>query len=308
MLNADSSNQVNVLLSTYNGEAYLHEQLQSLYQQTYENIRIFVRDDGSSDSTYGILQQVASENRIFLQRPDANIGPAASFFSLLDISGDAGFYAFCDQDDIWNRDKLERAVLALGSLPEDIPAMYFSRLDYVDANNQFIKLSPQPEKIGFGNALVENIATGCTVVLNKSARDLIIKSLPDRCLMHDSWCYLVISCFGEVLFDDQSTMRYRQHSNNAIGAATSVWDSYIRRVKRFSLFKHGVFRFSDQAETFLERYSEVLSDEAKALLLEFLGAKKLFLGRFRLVFNRKIWRQSILDNLILKLLILMNRY
>lgn len=308
MVKTNLSVQLNVLLSTYNGEAYLHQQLQSLYQQTYENTKIFVRDDGSSDLTRDILQKEALENKLFLQISNENIGPAASFFSLLNVSEDAGFYAFCDQDDIWNKDKMKRAVEALELLSENIPAMYFSRLEYVDANNKSIKLSPLLIRLGFGNALVENVATGCTVVLNKSARDLIIRSLPNRCLMHDSWCYLVISCLGEVLFDNQSTMRYRQHSNNTIGAAISVWGRFARRVKRFQLFKRDVFRYMNQAETFLELYSDIIPEEKKLLLLEFVNAKRLFSRRIKLALNRKIWRQGTLDNMIFKLLILINRY
>ncbi|MDP1659484.1 MAG: glycosyltransferase, partial [Methylotenera sp.] len=182
MTNTNLSSQVNVLLSTYNGEAYLLEQLQSLYQQTYLNVKVVVRDDGSSDSTLNLLKKEASDAKLVFQSPEANIGPAASFFRLLETSGDAGFYAFCDQDDIWVPNKIEVAVEAIKKTSSEIPVMYFSRLVFVDSTNQFIKLSALPRSIGFGNALVENIATGCTVVLNKAARDLVVKSMPSQCL------------------------------------------------------------------------------------------------------------------------------
>lgn len=302
------SSQVNVLLSTYNGEAYLLEQLQSLYQQTYPNVKVVVRDDGSSDSTLNLLKKEASDAKLVLQSPEANIGPAASFFKLLESSDDSDFFAFCDQDDLWNKDKIERAIEALTSIPSDIPAMYFSSVECVNEANNFIKLSPLPKKIGFGNALVENVATGCTVVLNKKARNLIVKSLPNQCLMHDSWCYLVVSCYGKILFDGSPSMRYRQHSNNTIGAATSVVDNFVRRIKRFSLRKHGRFRFSDQAAEFLEHYGDSIPSQHQALLSQFVKAKYSLLNRFCLAFSPTIWRQSFLDNLILRLLILLNRF
>lgn len=305
----DQSGKVQILMATYNGQSYIKEQLESIYTQSYSNIKVLVRDDASSDNTKAILNQEQIDGKIEILVSDKNIGAANSFFELLKHSScDAEFYAFSDQDDIWYEGKIERAVDLLSESALDQPLMYFSRLDYVSAVNEFIKKSPLPRKVGFGNAIVENVATGCTIVLNRAARDWLIRYIPDKCLMHDSWCYLVISCFGEVLFDSESTIRYRQHSNNAIGAATSSWDNLIRRLKRFSLRKNGIFRFSDQAEKFLELYSSVLPEKNKALLFKLVAAKKAFDNRLCLALNPNIWRQSALDNLILRLLILFNRY
>jgi len=297
-----------VLLSTYNGGSYLLEQLQSLYQQTYQNVKVIVRDDGSSDFTLDILQKEASEDKLSLQISDVNLGPAASFFKLLDISGDAGFYAFCDQDDIWDSGKVEVAVGAISKFSPEIPVIFFSRLTYVDSENNFIKLSPLPKAVGFGNALVENVATGCTVVMNKTARDLIVKNLPTQCLMHDSWCYLLISCLGKVIFDSKSHIHYRQHSSNAIGASTSVLQTIHRRLKRFQLAKRGIFRFSNQAESFLSSYLKLIPENKRLLLQQFVEAKQSFKGRIILALSKKIWRQNAIDNFILRLLILINRY
>lgn len=301
-------NQVNVLISTYNGKSYLLEQLESLYQQTHSNIKIIVRDDGSIDSTLKLLQDQASHNKLILHTSDTNLGPAASFFRLLETSGDAGFYAFCDQDDIWDPDKVEVAVSAISKFSPELPVMYFSRLTYVDSENNFIKFSPIPKALGFGNALVENVATGCTVVMNKAARDLIVKNLPTQCLMHDSWCYLLVSCLGELVFDSKSHIHYRQHSSNAIGASTSVLQTIHRRLKRFQLAKSGIFRFSNQAENFLNLYSNLIPENKRLLLQQFVDAKQSFKGRVILALSQEIWRQNTIDNFILRLLILINRY
>jgi glycosyltransferase involved in cell wall biosynthesis len=300
--------QVNVLLSTFNGEAYLHEQLQSLYQQTYPNIKIIVRDDGSSDSTVSLLKKEAAKEKLLLIPSLSNIGPAASFFDLLRQPFDASFFAFCDQDDIWVPQKIELAVNAIGQFPEGVPVMYFSRLKYVDSTNKLIKLSPLPKKIGFGNALVENIATGCTIVINKAAKELIEKDIPKQCLMHDSWCYLLISCMGKVIYDPSPTIHYRQHASNAIGASTSVIDTMKRRFKRLKLFNRKVFRFSDQAENFLKLYDNLVPQKEKSLLLRFVNARQSWIKRVMLAFSQCIWRQSIIDNIILRVLILFNRF
>ncbi len=308
MISADFSSQVNVLLSTYNGEAYLLEQLQSLYQQTYPNTKIIVRDDGSTDSTLNLLLREASLGKLTLLPQGGNIGPATSFFKLLETSGNADFYALCDQDDIWVSNKIELAVKAIKQLPSEIPVMYFSRLMYVDSKNQFIKLSALPSSIGFGNALVENVATGCTVVLNKAARDLIVKNIPSQCVMHDSWCYLIISCLGQVIYDPFPSIRYRQHVANAIGASLSVMDTIKRRIKRFKFQKDGVFRFSNQAETLFALYENQIASENRTILKQFVNAKESLPRRLMLALSRYIWRQGFVDNLILRVLILLNRY
>ncbi len=299
---------VNILMSTYNGEDFILEQLNSLYSQTYPFIRIYVRDDGSSDSTYKILSDEQSKGRIILFPQGDNLGPANSFFKLLDSSENADFFAFCDQDDLWNVDKVERAVATIREIAEDEPAMYFSSVECVDEKNKLIKLIAPSKDIGFGNALVENIAIGCTMVLNKSARVLIAKDPPSNCLMHDSWCYLVVSCFGIVLYDPLPSMRYRQHSNNVFGAPSSAIDSLVRRIKRFSFSQYGVFRFGDQAAIMSSIYGNDIPDKQKAILNLIVTGKYSIFHRLRLAMSKHIWRQNIIDNFILRILILVNRY
>ena len=303
-----SQKTVNILLSTYNGEKFVLEQLNSIYEQTYPFIKIYVRDDGSSDSTLNLLKNEQSQGKITLLPSGDNIGAAASFFTLLSDSSGADFFAFCDQDDIWNKDKIERAVIMLDSVTDGVPTMYFSAVEVVDAEDNFIKVLSPKRKIGFGNALVENVAIGCSVVLNKLARALIVRELPSQCLMHDSWCYLVMSCLGLVVYDDYPSMRYRQHSNNVFGAPTSSMDSLIRKVKRFSFRKKGVFRFSDQVTIFMKIYGNIIPENNKEVIGLYARAEHSFFGRLQLLLSPAVWRQKRFDNLILKLLVLLNCY
>jgi glycosyltransferase involved in cell wall biosynthesis len=307
-----SSGKVAVLLSTYNGEKYLDELLLSLKEQEWPDISLIVRDDQSSDKTLQVLKRNQSNNKKnnFTILPSGDhLGAARSFLNLLSEAGDGfNFYAFSDQDDVWSSDKISRAVNKLYTVSQLIPAFYCSRLEYVDEDLNHLRFSRIPRQIGFGNAIVENVATGCTVVMNKVARELILSGLPDKLLMHDWWCYLTISCFGRVLFDDYPGIKYRQHATNAIGAATEFSDDLNRRVRRIFKSEDGVFRFSDQVRKFIENFRDRIPEEQHRILNLVLSGKSSIKDRIRLAASGEIWRQRWGDDAILRILILMNRY
>jgi len=128
--------KVNVLLSAYNGEKYIKEQIDSILAQSWENIDIYVRDDGSSDGTAAILKEYESAGKIKLEL-GKNVGFIKSFFWLVVNSGDADYYAYSDQDDSWNSDKIKMAVEKLEEevSSEDmckLPVLYFSNYDFYD--------------------------------------------------------------------------------------------------------------------------------------------------------------------------------
>jgi glycosyltransferase involved in cell wall biosynthesis len=299
-------NQVTVLMSTYNGCQFLQQQLNSLYEQTYPHIKILVRDDGSSDATNTILAHEQARGAIAQLEAGANLGATASFFTLLRHAAQTqtAYVAFCDQDDVWQTNKIERAVSLLAEV-SDCPALYCSRLDIVNEQLEILELSVKPTKIGFGNALVENIAVGCTMVLNRKAIDLLCQqTLPNHVYVHDWWCYLVISCFGNVIFDDNPLIKYRQHGGNVIGAATNHIGVLKRKLAR--LFNARLW-ISEQAVTFLELFADRLPPTESELLTLLIKAKSSFWWRVRLALSPAIWRQKWVDNFILRLVILMNR-
>jgi glycosyltransferase involved in cell wall biosynthesis len=299
---------VAVLLSTYNGENFLQPQLDSLYAQTYSNTRIVVRDDGSSDSTREILGAERSLGRIELLEADRNLGPALSFFELLRHAGRAQEYvAFCDQDDIWLPDKMRHAVSALEAVPADQPAIYCSRLEIVDEQLNHLGLTAMPRQCGFGNALVENVAVGCTMVLNRKAAELVLENLPSKVYIHDWWCYLVISCFGKVIYGPSPDIRYRQHGGNTIGIAKDIFGQFKRKFDRFFAQGRRELWCSDQAQVFKEIFDDRLPARQKRILEKFVAARSSYVGRLRLAMSREVWRQKPLDNLILRLLILLGR-
>lgn len=308
-LNPTKSNPVTILLSTYNGSKFIQQQLDTLYRQSYPNIRILVRDDGSSDATRNILAGVQLKGLVDILESSNNLGPALSFFELLRQAAltETVYVAFCDQDDVWQPEKITQAVTALSGVVDDRPAMYCARVELVDEHLKHISFGDAPRKIGFGNALVENIATGCTIVLNRKAIDLLCENLPSSPQMHDWWCYLVLSCFGEVIFDPAATMKYRQHGNNTIGVATNSFARYGRRFRRF--FGRGKQRAwcSDHAVTFLNIYGDRIPALERHIIDHFIASKSSLWQRLKLVLSRKVWRQKWIDNLILRILILINR-
>lgn len=303
------SNRVTVLLSTYNGSKFLQEQLNSLYEQTYPDIRILVRDDGSSDSTRSILESEQSKGRIDMLEGHNNLGPALSFFELLRNAASSGteYVAFCDQDDVWHPHKIAHAVASLAEKPGSCPAMYCSRLEIVDEQLKHIGYTEVPRQIGFGNALVENVAVGCTMVLNRKAIDLICGNLPSKVLIHDWWCYLVVSCFGEVIFDNSPDIKYRQHGSNTIGVAANTFERLGRKLSRFFGSGGGHLWLSEQASVFSSIFKEQIPLSQRLVLNKFVAAKSSFRCRLQLVFSREIWRQKWFDNLILRFLVLINR-
>jgi len=221
-----------VVLSTYNGERFLPEQLESLLVQTHRNWRLYWRDDGSSDGTVGLMERFtarAGEHRcIRLVAPAGRLGPTGSYLALLRAAqaalrpGDA--LAFADQDDVWLPEKLERGAKALGTLPDAVPGLYCARQILVDAELHRIGTSgPVGTPCAFPAALTQNVATGCTVMLNRAASRLVAASRPATATLHDWWCYLLVSAAGgQMVQDSEPVVLYRQHRRNVVGAPTSM--------------------------------------------------------------------------------------
>lgn len=227
--------EVTILLATYQGERHLPAQLDSIAAQRGVEWNLLWRDDGSTDGTVALLEAfAASTGRAYrLNAPSGRLGPAGSFMALLRAAGEAEFAAFCDQDDVWLPDKLARATAWLRARPRTEPAAYCARQRLVDAGLAPIGLSALPRRPpGFANALVQNIATGCTMVLNAAARRLAAATPLPRDSMHDWWGYLLVTgCGGRLLVDPEPAVLYRQHGGNAIGApgtAVRAWRAALR--------------------------------------------------------------------------------
>lgn len=234
---------VAILMCTLQGEAFLAEQLDSIAAQTHTNWSVWVSDDGSTDGTLAVL--AAYRSRWGTDRLSVIAGPSTgsctNFLSLTscpDIQAD--FYAWADQDDVWETDKLARAVACLRPLDDRRPLLYGARTLLTDAGNQPVGLSPPwPRSPSFANALVQNFAGGNTMVFNQAARALIAQAGPQvSAVAHDWWAYLLIAgCGGTVLYDAHPAVRYRQHGRNQIGSTPHP----LTRIRRLQQLLGGQF-------------------------------------------------------------------
>lgn len=228
--------KVAVLLSTYNGEKYLVEQLNSIISQDYDGeLTLYIRDDGSSDKTISIVEEFISKKLININLyAEDNVGPIESFFKLLEYASDYDYYAFCDQDDVWDNDKIAIGINSILQL-ESESKLYCSSLNVVDDKLNFIRTSFVPDKLTIENAIIESSIAGCTMILNKSLREVVLKSLPlvreNRVLMHDAWILKLALIVGSVYCDKNSHIKYRQHSSNVVGASTSYLTLINRRIR-----------------------------------------------------------------------------
>ncbi len=305
------SPHVLVLLSTYNGEHYLVELLDSLYAQTTQNFSLWVRDDGSSDRTLEILRQYRTCHDNITLIEGSNIGVIGSFMTLVrECSVEPGqLYAFCDQDDIWFPEKLARATVNITAAKNPSAALYCSRLIYTDNALHPIGTSAIPRFFGFENALVENVAIGCTMVFGEIIRQKMLAANPERMMMHDWWAYLVAGAFGEVIYDSEPGIYYRQHATNTVG-----WNKRLTGMLRKSRgFLANILKDRQglqslrQAACFLETYPE-LASEKQATIREILSLREhsgLWV-RYRFLRQTKIQRNHALENFILNLTILLN--
>ena len=294
--------KVAVLLSSYNGEKYIEEQINSILEQTYLNIDIYVRDDGSTDKTLDILRKYEKDNKIKLV-VGQNLGFVNSFFELMKLPKDAEYFAFSDQDDIWEKDKIERAVNILKKQKDNIPIMYYSNYDLYDEKMKFKKHSLKRDNHSFCNSLVECVNVGMVTMLNKEAKKIILNNLPNNCLGHDWWCYMVCQTFGDVIYDDYISCKHRSHENNVSEVGKSFIRLQIFRIK--SLLRNNYFKtIKCQIEDFKKYFYKELSDENKKIIDMFYIKGFKLNKQLKKLFYKKRFRNVLSDEIIIRFMFL----
>ena len=248
-------------MSTYNGTRYIGEQLQSVYGQKGVEVSLLVRDDGSTDGTLALLDEEQRAGRLRWYTGE-NLGPAYSFWNLLQCAGDCDYYAFCDQDDYWDSDKLAVAVDAMRG-DGDKPAIYFCQTRLVDENlNEMESVTISP-LLTYGESLIYHFVTGCTMVINRAMRKELLHYRPSFIRMHDIWIYNVAQAIGaSVHFDKVPHMSYRQHGSNVVGqvnSASFVWKNRWKRIRKNERIR------SRLASELLAGYSDRMSPRNRAL-------------------------------------------
>lgn len=281
-----------VLLSTYNGGKYLHEQIESLLGQQGVDVFIVARDDGSKDETVNILKRFSTLES-FDVIEGQNLGVVRSFFRLLNEAAcrDFDYFAFCDQDDIWMDDKLKVAIDILNRHQHE-PALYMSSFQMVDENLHSILTNISRPNISVEGAFASNCATGCTMVFNKKLLEKSLVSNCDDVLMHDYWMYMVcLLTDGYVYYDETPHIYYRQHGNNVIGGkGDNFLSKWLTRMNK--IFLPGDNFKSKFASKLLVQYGDVITADKKEFLQDIANIKTLK-SKWHLLRNRKFLTGSI---------------
>lgn len=306
--------KIQILMSTYNGEKYIRTQLESIIAQNIEEKELLIRDDGSTDGTVEIIKEYGKKYSWIQYYVGSNIGVQKSFFDLLrKADSNADYISFADQDDEWLPNKLNKAIEILENKYHRSPALYCSDKIIVNEKLEEVRVTVKRtvRKISFGNALVQNICTGCTAVVNHPLMQILQENIPqnlDRVIMHDWWLYLTASCFGKVYYDQDTYIRYRQHGSNASGAMVNQRRLACYRLKELLKPRGEIHR---QNELFLETYKQKMLVpqylEEYRLLEKILKGEKNLYGRIKIACDRRYFRQKYSDDVIFRGILILGK-
>ena len=303
----DSKDKIAVLMSAYNGEKYISQQIDSVLTQTYSKVDIYVRDDGSTDQTCRILEKYESEGKLHLLKGQ-NKGFARSFFLLLRKAPEAEYYAWCDQDDVWRSEKLERAIEKIQKTERNssgIPVLYFSDYDFYDEKLTYIGRGIDYKKgPSFANALMDCIPLGITCVFNRKAYEMMMEHTPKYSCGQDWWVYLLCAGLGKVIYDKgYSSVKYRRLKSSVSPAGWGFWKFQWYRIRKF--FFQGYFRnVRRQLQEFSDYYREKLEPGDRQLLDLLTGRRPSLIRSVRKAFYPVRFRQNMIDEILLRILFL----
>lgn len=297
--------KVLVFMSTFNGEKYLHQQINSILNQKKVKVSILIRDDGSTDNTLKILESYKKKNLIEYYSEE-NIGYKKSFLKLLWLSKliETDYYAFADQDDIWLENKLIVAIEHI-KVYNNIPALYTSALQRVDKNLKFLeKQSFKNLNLSIGGEIARHRLAGCTFLFNKNLYSIIKDSYiyKDLNCSHDELTTIIcLACGGKVIFDKNSYILFRRHEKNS-----SIDGSFLYRkiINELRFFKQSRNEKSYYANNLLKYYNDKMNTNAKIILKDISEYRLNKLKTIKLIFNRKIDSGFKFYNIFLKILIL----
>lgn len=272
-----ASDLVVVLLGTYNGSRYLQQQLDSISNQSHTNWRLVIADDGSGDNTMAIVQSFADEHpdRVRIVRGEPTGSARDNFFRLLRAADSGQYFAFCDQDDVWSIDKLERLTRRCQEVQyehgdQDQPCLVYSDLSVVDAQLDIVspsfmgQIRARPDGITHRTLLVENAVPGCAMLFNAALAD-VFRAHPfdeTKAIMHDWWLALLASTVGHISHMPEPLVKYRQHTTNTLG---SVDRSGLRFIlsKLFQGDRSAALQTYTQAAAFFGAYRDLLDPRVR---------------------------------------------
>lgn len=258
---------VDILLASYNGGKYIEEQIKSVLKQTFKDWRLIIRDDGSNDNTTEIIEKYVKlypKSIVYVKDEEKRLGCCKNFFRLLEYVS-ADYIMFCDQDDFWFDNKIEKTLKKMRETEKSYglsPILVHTDLKVADNRlkvicDSFFKYQGLDKNIfSINRLLCQNSVTGCTVMINKELLKLVMKGKNGDMLVHDWWIALIAAVFGHIVFLNETTIYYRQHNFNQIGA----------RKKRFSRIfdaKDRMFKTYRQALSFYDCFKDFENENIK---------------------------------------------
>ncbi|WP_090817162.1 glycosyltransferase [Oribacterium sp. KHPX15] len=312
--------KVVILMSTYNGDRYLENQIESLLAQEGLEVCILARDDGSSDNTLEILDRYKKEyseeevinkncNTSFDYYVGQNLGPAGSFLDLMKQAPEAEYYALCDQDDTWLPDKLKIAVEAIKQREgkEETPILYYGMPRFADNDGNLLKGSKgiYEKSLDFPSCLIKSNSTGCTMVFNRTLLELINRKSPNlnTITMHDEWLHKVCLAVGGILiYDEDVHILYRQHGSNTIGGQLSMRKVLKRYWK--TLMEPDCIR-SKCVKSVVDCYGNEMSPQNIKMAEKVASYKNSFRKRIELLLDKDIKMEYPKRNIMFKLAVLL---
>lgn len=302
-----STDNIAILMATYNGEKFVSEQIESLLNQTYQGWDLYIHDDGSKDHTMEIVEQYVQRypSKIHVIPGEGTGGAKNNFFFLMQKI-QAPYVMFCDQDDVWLDKKIEKTYQAMIAAEAENgraePVLVFTDLTVADqrlnviANRMSRFQRLDPAKTQLKDCLIQNVITGCTVMINKACLE---KSLAEidavNIIMYDWWCGLVAAYFGVITFIDEALVLYRQHEDNTLGAVPVTDPHYIvNKMWKGREIINTLELTRKQAGEFAAAYR--LGEDELVTRYSRLGEMNK-IGRQRFYMKNRIWKSGFVRNL-----------
>ena len=297
-----------IILCTKNGENFLTEQLKSLEEQC-QNFDLYINDDGSSDKTEEIIKNFQKKTKIKIIYTKKNYDSATKNFlkTLKSIKNKYDYYFFCDQDDIWDKKKIEISKIKLDSFQPDIPSLFCSSTEIINPKSKIIDSSKIfKRKPCFSNALVQSIAGGNTMSFNHETKLLLDKIVSiDSVVSHDWITYILVTAHGgKVSYSSIPLVKYRKHENNLIGPNKSLNEIFFR----IYLLSKGQMRdWTKKNLRVLNEFGLTRNSEKILNRFEKEAHNGNFFERLKYTIRSDVFRQTYLSNVALHFAILLKK-
>lgn len=293
--------RVIIIISTYNGSKHIRRQLDSIFGQIGVEVAVVIRDDNSKDNTVKVIKDYIQDKRFKVRIITGdNEGYAKSFWDALCLAGDADYYAFSDQDDVWKEDKLIKTINPMENSSYIGPMLSYCKMQRSDENlnclDEQIKIL-RPDELSKKICLTQTFNYGAATVINRSAKELICRSWPEgKNVPHDLWAGVLCYWFGQVFFVDEDLYYWIRYGTSVTGEGTKK-SGRIYRLKETFRRK----TYPNIASELLNNYDDLLLDDDREFLKTIMSYKHDRGAWFKLLCDRDFARSTIAGTLSLKM-------